>query len=63
MALHLIAVALNNGTVVLYNGPDLIHVITSSDPISSMVFGTYGREEHALILVSTSNYFFFSINL
>ncbi|KAL1129834.1 hypothetical protein AAG570_012778 [Ranatra chinensis] len=54
LALNLIAVALDNGAVHLYNGAQLCYAFNMSDHISSMIFGQYGREEHALVSISSS---------
>ncbi|XP_024084124.1 Bardet-Biedl syndrome 1 protein homolog isoform X2 [Cimex lectularius] len=53
-ALHLIAVALSKGNIYFYNDSTLVHVLTTLEPIYSMIFGKYGQEEHALISISSS---------
>ena len=54
LALDLIAVSLSDGNIYFYNGSNLVHTITTNDFVSSMVFGKYGQEEHALISISSS---------
>lgn len=54
LALDLVAVSLSDGSILFYNGANLVHTITTADPISSMIFGRYGQEEHALISISSS---------
>lgn len=59
-ALNLVALALNlesGGCVQLYSGPQLMHSFITSDPISSLMFGRYGQEEHALVSVSNGKIF------
>lgn len=54
-ALHLVAVTVTidtGGCVLLYAGPQLMHSFLTPQPISALVFGRYGREEHALVSVS-----------
>ncbi|XP_066905188.1 Bardet-Biedl syndrome 1 protein isoform X2 [Halyomorpha halys] len=54
LALDLVAVSLSDGSIHFYNGANLVHTITTTDPVSSMIFGRYGQEEHALISISSS---------
>ncbi|XP_046658701.1 Bardet-Biedl syndrome 1 protein homolog [Homalodisca vitripennis] len=54
-ALHLVAVAVTidtGGCVLLYSGPQLMHSFITPQHVSALVFGRYGREEHALVSVS-----------
>uniref|UniRef100_A0A1B6E6Y3 Uncharacterized protein n=1 Tax=Clastoptera arizonana TaxID=38151 RepID=A0A1B6E6Y3_9HEMI len=56
-ALNLVAVAINKpsgGCLHLYAGPQLMHAFVTSDPVSSLVFGRYGQEEHALVSISNA---------
>ncbi|BES90328.1 bardet-Biedl syndrome 1 [Nesidiocoris tenuis] len=54
LALTLIAVNLARGNINLYNDSHLVYVITTQEPIHSMVFGRYGQEEHALLSIAAS---------
>lgn len=56
-ALNLIGVSVSlesGGCVLLYSGPQLMNSFIVNDVISSLVFGRYGQEEHALVSVSNS---------
>lgn len=58
-ARHLVAVAITmttGGCVLLYSGPQLMHSFVTPTPISALVFGRYGREEHALVTVSDGEF-------
>lgn len=58
-ALQLVAVAVtteSGGSVLLYAGPQLMHSFHSLHPVSALIFGQYGREEHALVMVTDGKY-------
>lgn len=42
------------GLILMYSGSTAIHKIPTSDPVTCMVFGKFGQEENALILISCS---------
>mmetsp|Transcript_76152 Transcript_76152/g.174445 ORF Transcript_76152/g.174445 Transcript_76152/m.174445 type:complete len:608 (-) Transcript_76152:73-1896(-) len=43
-------VALKNGDIRMYNGKQLLHVLTTSDSVVGMLYGQFGREEGALVI-------------
>lgn len=46
-----------NGLILMYSGSTVIHKIPTSDPVTCMVFGKFGQEENALIMISSSKKF------
>lgn len=42
------------GMVLIYSGSTVIHKISMPDPVNSMIFGKFGQEENALIMISSS---------
>ncbi|RZF38275.1 hypothetical protein LSTR_LSTR008998 [Laodelphax striatellus] len=56
LALNLVAVSVSTdsgGSILLYSGPQLMHSFNTPTPVSALVFGRYGQEEHALCSVTT----------
>lgn len=43
------------GLVLMYSGSTVIHKIPMFDPVTCIVFGKFGQEENALIMISSSN--------
>lgn len=42
------------GLVLLYSGSKVIHKISTLDPVTCVVFGKFGQEENALVMISSS---------
>lgn len=42
------------GLVLLYSGSKVIHKIPMLDPVTCIVYGKFGQEENALIMISSS---------
>lgn len=42
------------GLVVIYSGSTVIHKICMADPVTCIVFGKFGQEENALLMISSS---------
>jgi Bardet-Biedl syndrome 1 protein len=47
-------VGLDNGEVRVYNGKFLVHTLVTGDPVASVRFGGYGREDNTLVVVHRS---------
>uniref|UniRef100_A0A8D9BD26 Bardet-Biedl syndrome 1 protein n=1 Tax=Cacopsylla melanoneura TaxID=428564 RepID=A0A8D9BD26_9HEMI len=59
LSLHLVAVSCQvsrndakAGTLLLYSGPQLVHALIYPNPLSGVLFGQFGLEEHALVTVA-----------
>ncbi|GLH14205.1 Bardet-Biedl syndrome 1 protein [Gryllus bimaculatus] len=52
LSLTLLAVAMTGGTVQLYEGRQLVDVVTVPDTVSALRFGHFGQEENTLILIT-----------
>lgn len=50
----LLLVALANGEVCCYKDLTMVHSFVLDSAVQAMVFGTYGREEHSLLCITTS---------
>ncbi|KAI5741467.1 hypothetical protein M8J76_013923 [Diaphorina citri] len=59
LSLNLVAVSCQvsrndakSGSLFLYSGPQLVHALSYPEPLSGVIFGQFGLEEHALVTVS-----------
>eukprot|EP00698_Gefionella_okellyi_P003862 TRINITY_DN13580_c0_g1_i1.p1 TRINITY_DN13580_c0_g1~~TRINITY_DN13580_c0_g1_i1.p1 ORF type:complete len:572 (-),score=130.88 TRINITY_DN13580_c0_g1_i1:93-1808(-) len=50
-----VAVALENKEIRVYNGKQLISLTKTDDVVNGLVFGRYGREDHALVMSTRGN--------
>lgn len=49
--LHLVAVALEDKRVLVYKDKHLVDIIHTDYPVSAMLYGRFGREDNAFVLV------------
>lgn len=42
------------GLILMYSGSTVVHKISMLDPVNCIVFGKFGQEENALIMISSS---------
>ncbi|RWS02729.1 Bardet-Biedl syndrome 1 protein-like protein, partial [Dinothrombium tinctorium] len=57
----LVAVALENGQIYLYNDKNKVDMIEMEDVVTSMKFGRYGREDNTLVMVTRKGWLMIKI--